>query len=172
MLNDGKSAEDAEVLGFLQSQISAFKKHLQSRYPSDERTKALLAKFKDVGLLPAKKHSGNVYNSGQFSHSTGKLLVAPRDGHGHVRSHASLNKTIVHELAHATRFKYIGESSHSEEWKSSWFWFLKIATDELHWDVEVSCSAVTFYGLDKKSCPGCRFERDPSSCGPFTGPPT
>lgn len=173
-----RTAEDAKALEYVRSQTNAFKRHLVAKYPADPRTKALLAKFKDIALLESKSSEpssgsggSSVYNSGMFSHKTGRMSVAPRDGNGNIRSAGSLNKTIVHELAHATRFKYLGEDAHSDEWKSSWLFFLKIATEELGWDVEASCSAVTYYGLDKNQCPGCNFDVDPESCGGFTGPP-
>ena len=111
-----ESSEDAKVLEFVRNQINQFKDHLVTKYPSDPRTQALLAKFKDVALLePKSSQPSSTYNSGVFSHKAGKMAVAPRDGLGRIRSASSLNKTIVHELAHATRFKYIGEDAHSDE---------------------------------------------------------
>ena len=160
---------DAGVLQYIRRRVDEFKEHLQATYPADPRTEALVAKLLDVRLLEPKTKSGVSYNSGVFSHTTGTLGVAPRDGRGVVRSESNLNKTIVHELAHATRFKHPGESSHSKEWKSSFVWFLGVATEELGWTVDLPCSVETFYGLGRKDCPMCEWSNQ--ACGRFTGPP-
>ena len=157
--------EDERTLRYLKKQIATFKKHLLEKYPNDPRTKALMTKFVDVQLLPFRKGSvSDSYNSGVFDHSTGILRIAPRDGRGVLRNNESLNKSIVHELGHGTRHKYIGESSHSNEWADSWKFFLKIATKELGWRVEAPCSSVTFYGLTYEDCPSCVWEQSPNSC--------
>lgn len=165
------ASDDARTLTLVKKTVTAFKNHLLARYPNDPRTKALIAKLHDVKLIPHKADSGGVYNSGGFNHSTGTLMVAAREGDGDVRTVGSLNKTILHELAHATRFKYIGETSHSVEWKSAFEFFLKVATNELGLPVELNCSAVQFYGIDAKGCPGCVWTVNPSSCPGFSGPP-
>lgn len=163
-------AEDAQALAYVRETVRTFKRHLLTAYPDDERTKALVAKLRDVRLLYRDKTPGATsYTSGVFSHSTGVLSVGPRDGRGDLRSRASMNKTVLHELAHATRFKHIGESSHSPAWRTSFVWFLGIATKELGWEVDLPCSAATFYGLNKGDCPLCAWES--RACGAFTGAP-
>jgi len=162
--------EDAASLEYIRKTVEKFKEHLESKYREDERTKALLSKLRGVRLLPQKRR-GNTYNSGLFSHPTGLLMISARDGQGRLRTHGSLNKSIVHELAHATRFKYPGETSHSTTWKSAWVFFLNIATKDLGMEVDVPCSSVTFYGLEKRDCPDCDWEREPERCDPYTGPP-
>ena len=152
---------DEKVLRFLKKQISDFMGYVKENYPDDELTKNLVAKYADVQLLPYRKGStSGSYNSGSFDHSSGILRVAPRDGAGKIRDEASLNKTIVHELSHGTRVKYIGETSHSHEWKDAWKHFLKIATENLGWAVESSCSTMKFYGLEKSDCPRCRWDNE------------
>jgi hypothetical protein len=164
--------QDAASLDYLQKTVETFKAHLQDKYYDDERTKALVSKLRGVRLLkPSKGNAQGTYNSGLFSHTDGILYVAARDGRGQLRSYKSLNKSIVHELAHATRFKYLGESSHSTTWKSAWVFFLNIATTELKMDVEVPCSSITYYGLTKDECPDCDWEIQPDSCQAYTGPP-
>ena len=86
------------------------------------------------------------------------MWVASRDGSGNMRDERSLNKSITHELAHGTRNKYFGETSHSEDWKKAWKRFLKIATEELGWKVEAPCSSKQFYGLTEEDCPKCVWE--------------
>jgi hypothetical protein len=167
---DRLSHEDAASLDYIKKTVEEFKHHLESKYREDERTKALLSKLRGVRLLPQKR-TGNTYNSGLFSHPTGLLMISARDGQGKLRTRGSLNKSIVHELAHATRFKYPGEKSHSTTWKSAWIFFLNIATKDLKMEVDVPCSSVTFYGLQKSDCPGCDWENEPGACDPFTGPP-
>jgi hypothetical protein len=151
-----ESHGDERTLRFLHSQIQTFIKHLKDNYPDEKLTKNLLAKYSNVQLLPFRKGAkANTYTSGMFDHSNGTLKVAARDGDGTLRIDPSLNKSICHELAHGTRFKFIGETSHSNEWKNAWKKFLKIATEELHWEVELPCSSMKFYGLKKSDCPNC-----------------
>jgi hypothetical protein len=158
-LTFGQSHEDEKSLRYLKSQVKKFMNHIKEMYLDEETTKNLLAKFSDVQLLPYKKGTtAGTYTSGMFDHSTGILYVAPRDGSGDLRDNASLNKSICHELAHGTRFKYPGETSHSTEWKTAWKRFLRIATDDLGWIVEAPCSSKSFYGLELEDCPNCSWE--------------
>ncbi len=151
--------QDEKTLRFLRKQIDIFIKHLKSRYPDESFTNNLISKFSDVQLLPFKRGSTSTsYISGMFDHNTGTLKVASRDGSGNMRDEKSLNKSITHELAHGTRFKFIGETSHSDEWKTAWKAFLKIATEELNWEVEAPCSSRQFYGLTEDDCPKCVWE--------------
>lgn len=168
---------DARALTYVRRAVDEFTAHLKAAYPDDPRTKALLAKLRDVRLLypsdASPSSDATSYNSGVFSHTTGTLMVAPRDGRGAPRPEGSLNKTILHELAHATRFKHLGESSHSTAWKSAFVWFLTVATGELGWHVDLPCSVVTFYGLSQSDCPMCAWASSAAggACGAYTGPP-
>lgn len=158
-LTMGDIHQDEKTLRFLKKQVDIFIKHLKSRYPGESFTNNLISKFSDVQLLPFKKGSTPTsYISGMFDHKTGTLHVASRDGSGNMRDERSLNKSITHELAHGTRNKYFGETSHSDDWKKAWKRFLKIATEELNWEVEAPCSSKQFYGLDTSDCPKCIWE--------------
>ena len=158
-LTMGDTHQDEKTLRFLNKQVDIFIKHLKRNYPDEQFTNNLISKFSDVQLLPFKKGSTPTsYISGMFDHSTGTLRVASRDGSGNMRDERSLNKSITHELAHGTRFKFIGETSHSDEWKDAWKRFLKIATEELGWNVEAPCSSTVFYGLKEEDCPKCVWE--------------
>ena len=151
--------QDERTLRYLKKQVDIFIKHLKSRYPDEQFTKNLISKFSGVQLLPFKKGTTPTsYISGMFDHGTGTIKIASRDGIGNIRDEISLNKSITHELAHGTRFKYPGETSHSDDWKKSWKKFLKIATEELDWNVEAPCSSTTFYGLKEEDCPKCIWE--------------
>lgn len=164
--------DDARTLKYVQTTVDRIKNHLATHHRNDERTKYLLAKLRGVRLLQRRgSATSGTYNSGMFSHGTGILYVAPRDNKGIPRDERSLNKTIIHELAHASRFKYPGERSHSGKWKSAWVFFLNVCTRELKMDVDVPCSSVTFYGLSRDDCPSCDWETDPDTCPPYTGPP-
>lgn len=149
------------VIRFIERQTTEFVKYLREKYPNDQMTKNLLAKFSGVQLLTYMKGNTNKsYISGLFDHATGVLKIAPRDSAGNIRDEQSLNKSIVHELAHATRFKYIGETSHSNDWKTAWKKFLKIATEDLGWKVESNCSSQKFYGLTPGDCPNCVWDNE------------
>jgi hypothetical protein len=165
LLGFSDTHQDEKTLRFLKKQISEFIKHLKEKYPQNELTEKLLIKYSDVQLLPYMKGATkDTYTSGLFDHTSGIIRIAPRDGLGNIRSEESLNKSICHELAHGTRIKYPGESSHSQEWKDAWKTFLKIAADELEWKVEVPCSSVSFYGLTRQDCKNCKWDIDPEMC--------
>ena len=152
-LTMGDTHQDEKTLRFLNKQVDIFIKHLKSRYPGESFTNNLISKFSDVQLLPFKKGSTPTsYISGLFDHKTGTLRVASRDGSGNMRDERSLNKSITHELAHGTRNKYFGETSHSEDWKKAWKRFLKIATEELGWKVEAPCSSKQFWIFGRNWC--------------------
>lgn len=167
---DRRTHEDAASLDYIRKTVEKFRHHLETNHRNDERTRAMLSKLRGVRLLPQQR-TGNTYISGLFSHPTGLLMISARDGMRKLRTYGSLNKSIIHELAHATRFKYPGEKSHSTSWKSAWIFFLSVATKELGMVVDVPCSSVTFYGLQKNDCPECDWESEPDSCDPYTGPP-
>lgn len=164
---------DREVLDWIRERVDRFTEHLEATHPDDPRTQALFDKLSDVRLLGSgeSEPSGGSWKNGKFRHSTGVMYVAPRDLHGAVRSESSLSKTIVHELAHATRHKERGEASHSPQWKQTWLWFLEIATQDLGWVVDIKCAECTFYGLCEQDghCPKCNWLQ--SLCKPYTGKP-
>ena len=165
-LTMGDTHQDEKTLRFLKKQVDIFIKHLEKNYPGESFTNNLISKFSDVQLLPFKKGSTPTsYISGLFDHGTGTLRVASRDGSGNMRGERSLNKSITHELAHGTRFKYPGETSHSEDWKKIWKKFLKIATEELNWEVEAPCSSKQFYGLSYEDCPNCVWDKEECKTG-------
>lgn len=165
-------AEDAAALEWVRERVNEFAVHLHERHPDDRRAQALLEKLRDVQLLEADEAAprGGSWRNGKFKHSTGVLSVAPRDPRGEMRTHSSLMKTIVHELAHATRTKEPGEDAHSQQWKQTWLWFLQVATQELGWKVDIKCAECTFYGLcDKQHCPKCNWLQ--GLCRPYAGAP-
>lgn len=163
---------DFQVLTWLRARVSQFMEHLEDNYAEDPRARDLFSKLRHVELLDpteSKPNSGS-WKNGKFKHSTGTLFVAPRDLHGTVRTESSMLKTVVHELAHATRYKEFGEASHSQQWKQTWLWFLGIATQDLGWTVDIKCAECSFYGLcDKAQCPKCNWLQN--LCKPYTGMP-
>lgn len=163
---------DREVLEWVRRRIDAFVEYMETHHPEDPRAQALFEKLSDVRLLDPDESvpSGGSWKNGKFKHSTGVLYLAPRDQHGTVRSESSLTKTIVHELAHATRYKEQGEASHSPQWKQTWLWFLEIATQQLGWVVDIKCAECSFYGLcEQGQCPKCNWLQN--LCKPYTGKP-
>lgn len=163
---------DGDVLAWVRERVDEFVSLLENEHGDDPRARALFSKLTDVRLLEATESvpdSGS-WKNGKFKHSTGVLFVAPRDVSGDFRTESSLLKTVVHELAHATRFKTPGEGSHSPAWKQTWLWFLRLATDNLEWTVDIKCAECSFYGLcDKAQCPKCNFMQN--LCRPYTGTP-
>lgn len=163
---------DEQVLQWLNERIGDFITRLQTAHPQNPQTRILMSKLTNVILLPAEESvpRNGAWTNGKFKHSTGELFIAPRDPQGEVRTQSSLLKTVVHELAHATRIKLPGEESHSTQWKNIWRFYLQVGTEELGWDVDIKCAECTFYGLCEQSeCPKCRWLQ--ATCGPYTGPP-
>lgn len=163
---------DQDVLAWVGERVDEFVNLLERQHPGDPRSRALFAKLTGVRLLRACESvpDGGSWKNGKFKHSTGVLYVAPRDVTGEFRTESSLLKTVVHELAHATRFKEPGEGSHSPAWKQTWLWFLRLATDNLGWEVDIKCAECSFYGLcDQSQCPKCNWLQN--LCRPYTGRP-
>lgn len=166
---------DRDVLAWLRERVEEFLDVLERRHGGDPRAQALFAKLTKVKLLEAAESEpgGGSWKNGKFKHSTGVLYVAPRDVAGDFRTESSLLKTVVHELAHATRFKQPDEASHSQAWKQTWLWFLRVATEQLGWEVDIKCAECSFYGLcvedDRSQCPKCNWMQN--LCRPYTGRP-
>lgn len=163
---------DREVLEWVRQRVDTFVDYLQTNHAGDPRALALFDKLQNVRLLDQDESepSEGSWKNGKFKHSTGVLYVAPRTLEGDIRTESSLTKTIVHELAHATRHKERGEASHSPQWKQTWLWFLEIATQHLGWQVDIKCAECSFYGLcDKSQCPKCTWLQN--LCRPYTGKP-
>lgn len=162
--------EDARVLAWTRAKVGQLVAHAREHHADNARTVALLQKLKDVRLM-SRQEAGAVpgsWRSGKFKHSTGVLYVTPVEQDGSARTEQSLLKTIIHELAHATRFKTAGEDSHSQEWKQTWLWLLQLATQDLGWRVEVKCAQCTYYGLcDEAQCPKCVWLQN--LCKPYLG---
>lgn len=159
---------DAATLRWLQAKVDQFVGRLRSQYPTDPRAQSLFAKLRGVRLLDPEESApnGGSWKNGKFKHSTGVLYVAPRAPDGTTRTESSLLKTVVHELAHATRNKVNGETSHSPQWKQTWLWFLGVATQDLGWKVDIKCAECTFYGLcDPAQCPKCNWMQ--KLCKPY-----
>lgn len=167
--------EDAETHAWLRERVSELLRYLQRHHATDPRTSIVSGKLKDVLLMDSADSLANdddSWRSGKFKHTTGILYVAARDPFGQRRSEGSLLKTVVHELAHATREKDFGtfDESHNQSWKQTWLWLLEIATRHLGWTVEVKCSQCTYYGLCRRDqCPKCTWLS--KLCKPYVGPP-
>lgn len=166
---------DRDVLDWLTARVEEFVGLLERKHGADPRAQALFAKLGDVRLLADCESvpDRGSWKNGKFKHSTGVLYVAPRDVTGALRTESSLLKTVVHELAHATRFKQPLEAAHSPAWKQTWLWFLKLATEELGWRVDIKCAECSFYGLcasdARAQCPKCNWMQN--LCRPYTGRP-
>lgn len=147
---------------WLQGEVAALRDHVLRTYPDDPRIATIVRKLRSVKAMEATEvratPAPGMWHSGKFKHSTGELSVALTDYLGVPRTVSAVRKTIVHELAHASRVKEPGETSHSQQWKQTWLWLLNVATTQLKWDVDVRCSECSFYGLcDTHQCPKCQW---------------
>ncbi len=157
---------------WVREQVQALVDHVRLAYPDDPRTVAIIDKVRGVRALDPsdmrETPAPGSWHSGKFKHSTGELFVALHDHQGVPRTASSIRKTIVHEVAHATRYKEPGESSHSQQWKQTWLWLLNVATAELGWQVDVRCAECSYYGLcETHQCPKCHWMLN--LCKPYVG---
>lgn len=167
-----RTATDAEALDWVRARVDEFVAHARDAHGADPRVRALLGKLRAVRVMSAAEASPRAgsWRNGKFKHSTGELFFAARDPSGAVRTESSLLKTVVHELAHATRHKEPGEAAHSPQWKQTWLWFLELASEQLGWVVDIKCAECTYYGLcSQDQCPKCNFLQQ--LCKPYAGPP-
>lgn len=112
------SSEAADALGKISSDIEALIRHMQEKYPDDERTKLMAKRFNPDNVSEGSSHSGYT------SYSVGKgqrLVLCLRQTDD---SFASVNVVMyvaLHELAHlATK-----EIGHPPSFWKNFSWILK-----------------------------------------------
>lgn len=185
---------DAErkLISELRALCVKFVQHLEAKYPDNQKTKNLVKYFKDKGsqVLISTKCTG-----GTFSPTTGCMLVnlysiaqkalddklsagakearkasnaLKKPGEPHdcaptkglpLDSKWRLMTRILHELAHSTGYR------HDIRFYNTHRFFLKVATEELGWRLDVNCRVCCESSVPcQEVCPKCTWEEDPKTC--------
>ena len=128
----------------LQTDAQTFVAYVQWVYPNDPRTQSL-SKW-NGSVLPSTRPTGAT-----FFPDTGCLVVNPtfesqRTGVSGYDRYERLLTRLLHELAHSN----VLARGHDPTFYDTQRWFLRIATAELGWKVQVNCRVCC--GLEKSRC--------------------
>lgn len=126
----------------------------RQRYPDDPRLDRGLSAVTWVGTLEDGliNYQRNTVRRGKFDRHNGHLRIA-REGHkGKPLPLSVVHGILVHEVAHAC----LEDGKHSPEWSRLYAQLLRVATEDLGWDVQLECSTCKFYGVcSAQDCPLC-----------------
>ena len=146
------------LLRYLETKGDEFRDHLAAAYPDDERTRRLQTwsgrvvpfsqRFDDFKGGWAQSQ----YYSGCISFSLDRMASVPR----------SLTR-LLHEMAHFAMGQGVG---HSKEFYECHRWFMKIASEELGWILEIRCREMCFASSKRNPCPKCVWQVPPARCNP------
>jgi hypothetical protein len=160
--------EDNDDELWLEDKLKKLRQHLEQ---VDPELAVLLQKVKDVKIMRGTPGQTTTVINGKYQHRSGILWIANRGHRGRRRSRPSMLMTLIHEIAHAVHGpvkNFDTHMPHGEHWSSTWMTLLGHVTQHLGWEVEVRCSACTFYGLCEASqCPRCMFAQE--TCAPYRG---
>lgn len=126
--------------------------HLKTdKYKNDARAKKLVTSFKKL-----QKMSKSVKDL--YGESWGETIsINMWEGPSGLRTMASVNSTLVHELAHTLTFDE--PASHGPRWKVAYTWLATVASAELGWPIAMTCRICEQYQVCSKSqCPACKWE--------------
>lgn len=97
-------------------------------------------------------HARKTVRRGKYDRSSGVMNIGLQKRDGSPLPDAVVRGIVVHELAHAA----LDDGRHSAEWRDLYISLLRVATEQLGWDVALECSACSFYGVCHASqCPRC-----------------
>lgn len=88
---------------------------------------------------------------GKFDRTNGVMHVSTRRPDGTTLPAAVVRGVLVHEVAHAA----LPTGQHTAEWRELFVRLLRVATEDLGWEVALECSACAYYGLCADECPKC-----------------
>ena len=92
---------------------------------------------------------------GRFDRSRGVLYIGMVNHKGKALPTDIVKGILVHEVAHAA----LNTGKHSSEWQEIFAMLLRVATQELGWNITLECSSCRFYGLcDTMHCPKCAWK--------------
>lgn len=126
------------------------------RHPDDPRLRLARRSVREVRadsvasdmLNPARM----TVRRGKFDRSTGVLNVSVVNAAGAPLPRGVVLNVVVHEVAHAA----MPDGRHSPEWRDMYVALLRVATEDLGWQVTLECSSCRFYRVcGARDCPMC-----------------
>lgn len=133
-----------------------------ARHPDDARISRAAAAVLDVQPLTEDlvDQEKRTVRRGKFERDVGVLRLATTRSNGTDLPPAIVRGILVHEVAHAG----LPDGRHTPEWRDLFVKLLRVATDDLGWDVLLECGSCKFYGVcSADECPRCAWKpcRDP-----------
>lgn len=130
----------------------------RARYPSDERITTAQDVITRVGADSTEgmvNYARKTVRRGKFDRATGTLLIGTVHRNGRPLHPTIVRGVLVHEVAHAG----LPDGKHSEEWRDLYLKLLKVATEDLRWEIQLECSSCKFYGMcGSEDCPKCTWK--------------
>lgn len=171
------TTDNKSQIAFLRAKHKELMDFLQVRYEGDRRTQTLRLNLTQIRMLPeyvsrtagvaAAGPNTTGYRVASFAYETGVLEVAPRDEGGNLRPKQKLLMSYLHEAGHCLDSFVPLSDDHGVSWRAHVLWLTNIATQDLKWDVLLSCYYCDNYLMCSKSqCPSCGWECPPTGKTP------
>lgn len=110
---------------------------------------------KELPVDQMRGASGLTVRRGKYDRQAKVVYVSTLALNGNPLPRPVVAGTLVHELAHA-----VSTATHSDEWRSTFEHFLRVATTHLKWDITLECSACPLYNMCRQEqCPACHWKR-------------
>jgi hypothetical protein len=152
-----ESDEESELLNQLTAKITEFTDHLKAKYPDHPMARRVLENWNGEIKISTRKTGATFYRG------NGCMIINPnyestkkvaRAGNP-VDSFERLLTRLLHELAHS----WYG--NHSAPFYDAQRWFLRVATEDLGWTIDVNCRVCCGYTgaiCSKQTvCPKCNW---------------
>lgn len=122
--------------------------------PRFEAVRALITKIDDFPpdqLVDARRKT---VRRGKLDRENGVLYIATTRPDGSPLPPGVVKGVLIHEVAHAaTR-----NGNHTAEWRDAYVFLLRLATEQMGWDVTLECSSCRYYGVcGPGHCPSCTW---------------
>jgi len=137
--------EELELFAMLNEKATEFADFLRQKYPEHPMAVPLL-RWWNGRVMPSARLTGATWSNGCLVINPYYENVKTRQGNPQtdvVDPVPRLLTRMLHEFAHSTT------SSHNAAFYETNRWFLKVATEELGWDVRVTCRVCCFYDAAK-----------------------
>lgn len=126
------------------------------RHPDDPRLRLARHSIREVHADSAASGMVNLERKtvrrGKFDRLTGNLYVSVVNSAGAPLPMQVVRNVVVHEVAHAA----MQDGRHSPEWREMYVALLRVATEDLGWQVSLGCSSCRFYRVCRaRDCPLC-----------------
>ena len=138
-----KSDEAVELLAELHQYMQTFIKDLNNKYPTDERVKRLVSKFKNCKI----QESPDKDDESSYTINKGELMAIclrhKKEEH-HFHDYNTLLFVIIHELSHIASIS----EGHNSEFITNFKWLLQEAKKMGYYDpIDYRTSPMTYCGV-------------------------